>query len=182
MRSRENPNADFAKIPMLEKGKAMTDATRSDPVPRIAPQGIADQIVQQVAELPDRTSPEDWPEAMLVTADELQAIVLGALTHALAGSPPETPRAGTGETTDEEGGKMERVEIIFNGRKRLCDPRISYVDALAGAGFAPSDVDRAISVTYSRAASPKPDGILMRGQSITAQDGTIINAYDTSNA
>lgn len=77
---------------------------------------------------------------------------------------------------------MERVEIIFNGRKLLCDPRISYVDALAAAGFGPSEVDRAISVTYSRAASPKPDGILMRGESITAQDGTVINAYDTSNA
>jgi hypothetical protein len=34
-----------------------------------------DDIVRQVAELPDRSSPEDWPEAMLVTADELRAIL-----------------------------------------------------------------------------------------------------------
>lgn len=34
-----------------------------------------DRIVGAVAELPDRTSPDDWPDAMLVTADELRAIV-----------------------------------------------------------------------------------------------------------
>jgi hypothetical protein len=34
-----------------------------------------DAIVQRVAELPDRTSPEDWPDAMLVTPDELRAIL-----------------------------------------------------------------------------------------------------------
>lgn len=32
-------------------------------------------ILNDVAELPDRTSPEDWPDAMLVTADELRAIL-----------------------------------------------------------------------------------------------------------
>lgn len=45
-------------------------------------QGIEDvaaQIVQDVAELPDRTSPDDWPDAMLVTADELAEIVRLAL-------------------------------------------------------------------------------------------------------
>jgi hypothetical protein len=37
-----------------------------------------DQIVRAVAELPDRNSPEDWPEAMLVTADELRQILVDA--------------------------------------------------------------------------------------------------------
>lgn len=40
---------------------------------------IARQIVRDVAELPDRTSPADAPEMMLVTADELTGIVLDAL-------------------------------------------------------------------------------------------------------
>lgn len=43
-------------------------------------QGVVDGIVRAVAELPDRNSPEDWPEAMLVTADELTRIVGAALT------------------------------------------------------------------------------------------------------
>lgn len=34
-----------------------------------------DEVVRAVGELPDRSSPEDWPEAMLVTADELRQIL-----------------------------------------------------------------------------------------------------------
>ncbi len=40
---------------------------------------IADHIVREVAELADRTSPDDWPEAMLVTGEELHLIVTEAL-------------------------------------------------------------------------------------------------------
>ncbi|MFE1574185.1 hypothetical protein ACFIQG_20600 [Comamonas odontotermitis] len=43
---------------------------------------MADQICQRVAELPDRDSPADWPEAMLVTSDELRNIVLDAINDA----------------------------------------------------------------------------------------------------
>lgn len=38
------------------------------------PEQIADAICLEVCELPDRTSPDDWPEALLVTAEELHAI------------------------------------------------------------------------------------------------------------
>jgi hypothetical protein len=37
-----------------------------------------EKVVQAVAELPDRTSPDDWPDAMLVTADELRGLLLAA--------------------------------------------------------------------------------------------------------
>lgn len=40
---------------------------------------IADFICQEIAELPDRTSPADQPEIMLVTRDELHTIVCDAL-------------------------------------------------------------------------------------------------------
>lgn len=36
-------------------------------------------IVNDVAELPDRTSPDDWPDAMLVTADELRNIMVARI-------------------------------------------------------------------------------------------------------
>lgn len=42
-------------------------------------QQIAEQVVRDVCELPDRTSPDDWPEAMLVTGEEPHLIVLRAL-------------------------------------------------------------------------------------------------------
>ena len=38
-------------------------------------------VLRDVAELPDRNSPEDWPEAMLVTGAELRQIII---THAPA--------------------------------------------------------------------------------------------------
>lgn len=41
---------------------------------------IIDGVVRDVAELPDRTSPDDWPGAMLVTEDELRAILLAHLS------------------------------------------------------------------------------------------------------
>lgn len=38
-----------------------------------------DNVLRDVAELPDRNSPKDWPEAMLVTGAELRQIIV---THA----------------------------------------------------------------------------------------------------
>ena len=37
---------------------------------------MARAVCRTVAELPDRNSPTDWPEAMLVTHDELNSIVI----------------------------------------------------------------------------------------------------------
>ncbi len=39
---------------------------------------IADEIVLAVCEIPDRNSPDDQPEMMLVTPDELRRIVVAA--------------------------------------------------------------------------------------------------------
>lgn len=49
--------------------------------PEVLAKHFARCIVLRVAELPDRTSPEDWPEAMLVTADELTEIVESELVE-----------------------------------------------------------------------------------------------------
>lgn len=46
-------------------------------------------VVRDIQELPDRNSPEDWPEAMLVTTDELLDIIS---RHAPAESAPFTTR------------------------------------------------------------------------------------------
>lgn len=51
-----------------------TTATKGQ-IPRWNVRYAIDRIVGAVAELPDRTSPDDWPDVMLVTADELRAIV-----------------------------------------------------------------------------------------------------------
>lgn len=46
-------------------------------------------VIRDVAELPDRNSPEDAPEMMLVTEDELRAIL------ALRGKPEQSASAAT---------------------------------------------------------------------------------------
>lgn len=43
-----------------------------------------DEIIRAVAELPDRNSPEGQPELMLVTGDELRAIIEAALNEQAA--------------------------------------------------------------------------------------------------
>lgn len=40
---------------------------------------IAEDVCRAIAELPDRNSPEDWPDAMLVTHAELTEIVRDAI-------------------------------------------------------------------------------------------------------
>jgi hypothetical protein len=40
---------------------------------------IVQEVLHDVVNLPDRTSPDDWPEAMLVTEKELKQILMEAL-------------------------------------------------------------------------------------------------------
>ncbi len=71
-------------------------------------QEVAETVCRDVAELPDRTSPEDWPEAMLVTADELQLIVAREITEALS-EIGWTPIEGDGAMTKELRSVLEKV-------------------------------------------------------------------------
>lgn len=50
----------------------------------------ARDITIAVSELPDRNSPEDWPEAMLVTVSELHEIATGIMRRELTGKPTYT--------------------------------------------------------------------------------------------
>ena len=59
-------------------------------VERVAAQFTA-KLVQDVCELPDRTSPDDWPEAMLVTGEELHAMVKETIRAAIAALNHENP-------------------------------------------------------------------------------------------
>jgi hypothetical protein len=66
-----------------------------------------DRIVQRVAELPNRTSPDEWPEAMLVTADELRQILADEWP---ASSPPEPPAERYRTHDDLDGTPRYRWE------------------------------------------------------------------------
>ena len=65
---------------------------------------IAVAIVKRVSELSDRSSPDDWPEAMLVTSKELAFIVSEEVGQAIAEEREECAKiaelrnVGTNET------------------------------------------------------------------------------------
>lgn len=88
-------NAAAMLQPLVERAYALGHKEARLASPQ-APQGVIDKIVQRVAELPDRTSPDDWPEAMLVTSAELTAILNDACLSVReeGWQPIETSRLG----------------------------------------------------------------------------------------
>lgn len=68
-RSFTNPDILFGRALDIARN-ALSPLTSGKP-----PDGLIDKVLADVAELPDRTSPDDWPDAMLVTADELRTIL-----------------------------------------------------------------------------------------------------------
>ena len=80
-------------------------------------------IERDVCELPDRTSPEDWPEAMLVTGDELRHIITARLMEPFVGNDDAWDQGydvgrATGEANAEKKiraeltGRFEAVETL----------------------------------------------------------------------
>lgn len=62
---------------------------------------LIESIIRDVAELPDRSSPDDFPEAMLVTADELQEIIeRHVITNAT--------------TIEADSGKALQKEVMYH--------------------------------------------------------------------
>lgn len=80
---------------------------QAESVPNLTPSAIAAAVCQRVAELDDRSSPADWPEAMLVTADELQTILIEELAAALP--VPQAKPADALPLTDDQ------IEAEFTG-------------------------------------------------------------------
>lgn len=84
---------------------------------------IIERIVREVAELPDRTSPVDQPDMMLVTAKELSAIIRANVFVVPIPDPPRqqnTFQFADGWTIDVirrraiKGGTMEMVRLNPN--------------------------------------------------------------------
>jgi hypothetical protein len=64
---------------LAARGEGIEAGVQAEPVASRAASEIATAVCQRVAELDDRSSPADWPEAMLVTAEELQTILIEEL-------------------------------------------------------------------------------------------------------
>lgn len=151
------------------------------PTPRPeSARAIAEQVVQRVAELPDRTSPDDWPEVMLVTSEELTAIVLAA-----CGAPADGFRVlgsgyeagfdagydkGYSDGLDESAGdpRVERIEAAFKAMHSATNGDYSREDMVvmdglqAGRDFAvrlarrEQHIQQLIDERAAPSASPAP--------------------------
>lgn len=78
-----------------------------------APPDWIDEVIQAVAELPDRTSPDDWPDAMLVTGDELRDILADRGVRPPSDSP-------TGERCSDCGARMVWSDPDANTPAWMC--------------------------------------------------------------
>lgn len=65
----------IAEIERLRAAQDVGSGVSSGAITPKALTTFAERVCADVADLPDRTSPEDWPEAMIVTGDELAGIV-----------------------------------------------------------------------------------------------------------
>lgn len=92
---------------------------------------IAESVCQSVAEIPDRSSPDDAPDMMLVTADELHTIVVCALESEaeIAASDQgwrgidTMPMWEVGIVTDGENvARSQKAESDFGGHYFAVDP------------------------------------------------------------
>lgn len=107
---------------------------------------IATAICRTVAEIPDRSSPDDFPDAMLVTADELHTIVSCALENeaerAAISTTSEAPEAGRLREALEWYGEQARLARLIHsegdaGRHALADDGGKRArEALATGGVA----------------------------------------------
>jgi hypothetical protein len=82
---------------------------------------LIDECVQRVAELPDRTSPDDWPDAMLVTADELRRILETVLLGRPVG-PAETEEQYEHATRSKLSTAMPEVREVLRPDNELRPP------------------------------------------------------------
>src|SRR4029453_8937191 len=98
-------------------------------------ESISDCVIRRVAELPDRTSPADWPEAMLVTADELRCILQDQFV--VIGSGYEAGfdagyAKGYADGLDESSGdpRVERLEAGFKAIQDATNGEYSREDRI----------------------------------------------------
>lgn len=76
------------------------------------------------------------------------------------------------------------IKIVVNGRERQVDHEVlTYTEVVALAFPNPSnDPNLIFHVTYEKAASRPPEGILAEGQKVTVKEGTIFNVRHSNKS
>jgi hypothetical protein len=91
----------------------------------------------------------------------------------------------TGAHHDErENDREKRVTIIINGRRKVVREKdLSFEEVIALTDNLPAGPNYEYTVTYQRAAGPRPEGSLVAGgKSVKIKDGTIFNVTATDKS
>lgn len=78
------------------------------------------EVIKNVAELPDRNRPEYWPEAMLVTGDELREIMLSVHQDVPAISTPQESQDAAARINELESFKKQ-LQFIISSDSYACE-------------------------------------------------------------
>ena len=92
------------------------------------------------------------------------------------------PEQATGSVATDPGHKD--YTIIVNGRQKVVHKQELSFDEVVKLAFEnpPTGPNVIITVTYTGAAGPKPDGTLARGGHVKIKDGTVFNVSATDKS
>lgn len=84
----------------------------------------------------------------------------------------------------EERGHEKSIEIIINGRQKMITDKELTFDQIVFLAFDnPPNGDNVIfTVTYRRGEGHKPEGTLVKGETVKIKDGMIFNVTATSRS
>jgi len=94
------------------------------------------------------------------------------------------PQQGAGVLEDDRDRTRHLFTIIVNGRRKQVHDHVLAFDEVVKLAFddPPAGENMIITVTYSRAAEPKPAGTLVEGQTVKIKDGTVFNVTATDKS
>lgn len=120
-----------------------------------------DNFILNVCEIPDRTSPEDEPDAMIATAEELEACALNAMERFVD---VVAPQAGAAESVARDAQDGPRYRWLRDlSEPGICAFYLSVGKAFDGVKFTQSTVDEAIDAQIAAqapGARGEPSGTL----------------------
>ena len=99
-------------------------------------------VLRDVAELPDRNSPDDWPDALIVTGEELEIILEEAFEQAATALTQLQARVT--ELEAENARLREDAHRYRWLRDHSVPPHNFYIsvpDEFSGVKYSPNDVD-----------------------------------------
>lgn len=141
------------------------------PVPDSGLEAVISDVLRDIAELPDRTSPNDAPDMLIATHDELETILRTAASALIAARDAEIA---------ELRARMETVEReTGEACARICAEQRQYANHCGAMASDPNLTDEALATVYTTArpgTRSEPGNLWIVQGVITSPALTLVNA------